>query len=179
VQLHVLQVQAPDLFANLFQQFGRSRARNKQAGIITTRFNLLPCLQQQIDPLVWKDDPLPQHQQLAWFNLKALQGLLGSGCGKVIEKWPMGNHRYFFLWYRELQPKPCPDVVGVADDPIDHSVQVMEGPLVSLARIVGKQIVNRQHDPRAPLATEFQEPKIQWETPLQHGQVLHMNDIGR
>src|SRR6202041_552838 len=178
VQLHQLQTELADLFANLLRNLMRSCAHDQQADIFIVGFNLLPCLQQQVDALVGEDDSLPQDQQLSRLETEASHGLLGVGCGKIVEEWPVRNEGYLLFRHVELFLEPCLDTVGVADDTVNHLVQVAEGLLVLLPGVVRKQIVNRQHDLRAASAAQLYEPEVEWETRQQHGQELHMNDLG-
>lgn len=67
----------------------------------------------------------------------------------------------------------------MADDAIDHLIKIVEGLLVAQARVVREEIVNCQHDlGAAPLAKQ-DEPEIERQTLGQHGEELHVNDVGR
>ena len=91
----------------------------------------------------------------------------------------MRNDINFLYRDSKLAFEPRFDVIGVTDNPIDHLIEAMKGLLIKLCRIVGEKIVDRQNNLRASFTAELKKPEIQWQTPLQHGQILHMNYVGR
>ena len=70
----------------------------------------------------------------------------------------MRDHGYLVARHGKLRLKSRLDVIRVTNDRINHPVKSVERPLVRLARIVRKQIVNRQNNLRAPPLTDLNKP---------------------
>src|ERR1700679_326168 len=141
-------------------------------------FHEPPRIEKQIDSLVRKDNPLKEEQGSGLFQSKISHDLSRPADRQIIEEGSVWNDVDLRERYMKLRLQLCRNRVGVTDDCVDTAIQTLKDLLVASSSIVREQIMHRENDFCASALEELDEPEIHRQTPSQHGQKLHMDNIG-
>ena len=102
-----------------------------------------------------------------------------TGCRQIVEERPMGNHVDLPRNNTEFPLQAVADGIRVADNRIDECIKAEEGRFVTLTGVVWQQVMDGEHDLRSAGAAEVEEPEIERQSPFQHWQILHVDDVWR